>query len=399
MVIRLLVRTIAWLKFCKHSCSFNPLFICYILPCSFNKPFIQQRAFTNNYQLIHTQPYNEFYASNNTQSTKYNIPCIFQIWKRYEDVVDRIYNESNINMYFDYVNKTEINNISKQIYSIRRVGSKTPELTSGVHPSNQDHFYIIFHNDIIINRFITEYNKIVFDFNDCGYQRNINKKKLNYIVNRYIDYNKVSVYYKFTKEDEIIYNTFNKQIDDDINTNISDKAIQSYNELIYTIQTNLKINYDITTLLPLSSLSKWIISPQYKASKRGALLNKIVLDKIYNMFNSIDNIIINKEVDNNIIGEKADAYIKYNNKELFIYNQIGLWNGGEQLNRGDKYINKLKESNTIYVVIAPPPTQTIKETKANRIVLNGRTNNNLIWLSELETYINNYFELNGEIIT
>lgn len=173
------------IKFCQHCCELKAKYICFILPALFKTDKIKNKAFNEHYHLVYETDYNEFYIIENGKSKNKFVNCVFQIWK-YETIVREITQTKQVltNKYFKFITKTKIKDYDENlIYSIRRVGSKSGELTKGKHVSPEDHFYIIFNENVNVEKFIEEYNKIEFDFSKCQKQKNINKTDLNIAVN------------------------------------------------------------------------------------------------------------------------------------------------------------------------------------------------------------------------
>ncbi len=175
------------INFCRHCCALNAKYICFILPASFNKQSIQTKAFRHDYRLISSHPYNSFHVIIGGKTKNKNINCVFQIWKHENGYIREIINDmKTTNKYFKYIKHSDIDSGDESIYSIRRVGSKTPELTHEIHPSHQDHYYIRFDTHVDTEIFISKYNKISFTFDDCTKQKNITKGRLNYIIDNEI---------------------------------------------------------------------------------------------------------------------------------------------------------------------------------------------------------------------
>lgn len=179
-------------RFIKESCRLEAEYIALILPASFKKVNVYKKVFDKHYKLLHSEDYNEFYYVIDNQIKDYKINCVFQIWKYEKEYIrdDTDHENKKTNKYFKYINKSNKNQEIEEdnIYSIRRVGSRCPEITKGEHISKQDHYYIVFNPEIDINAFIEEYNKIKFDFSDCTNRLNITKSKLNWYIDNNINY-------------------------------------------------------------------------------------------------------------------------------------------------------------------------------------------------------------------
>lgn len=96
------------------------------------------------------------------------------------------------------------------------------------------------------------------------------------------------------------------------------------------------------------------------------------------------------------ISEKPDWYIlnKNTNKVLIGMNQLDLWSGGHQLNRGSKYLinNKINTKNSkLLCVICNKITFKSNKNKAFKLFEIGFKNNTLCYLKNLPKLINEYF--------
>jgi hypothetical protein len=94
--------------------------------------------------------------------------------------------------------------------------------------------------------------------------------------------------------------------------------------------------------------------------------------------------------------EKPDWYIldKNKNKVLIGMNQLDLWRGGQQLNRGSKYLinNKINSENSkLLCVVCNKIKFNSDKNKAFKLFEIGFTNNTLCYLKNLPNIINKYF--------
>ena len=124
--------------------------------------------------------------------------------------------------------------------------------------------------------------------------------------------------------------------------------------------------------------------PQQKAVIRGNIFNSYVYEQCCK---TIDKQYVFKEYKHKEYPEILDIYIHYRNKELCIYNQIDLWNGGEQINRCDKYLSSPKE-NILCIVISKP---TFKQTSKVYEYVKRNLNKHIIWFTEINEYLIKYF--------
>jgi hypothetical protein len=118
-------------KFIRHACS-KAAFVAFILPKSFMKPSMQV-CFPLQYHLIDTFsiPPNSFILNGNA----YDVPCIFQIWKRQNEL--RIVDTKTQPVGFQFVKKSELHNLV-----IRRVGVNAGMCSLPNDQSVQSHYFI-----------------------------------------------------------------------------------------------------------------------------------------------------------------------------------------------------------------------------------------------------------------
>lgn len=78
-------------------------------------------------------------------------------------------------------------------------------------------------------------------------------------------------------------------------------------------------------------------------------------------------------------------------------NQLDLWGGGQQLNRGSKYLNIETRNNIkILCVVCNEIQFKSKATKAYKLFKVGFLNNTLCYLNGLKKIIFDYFEIEQE---
>jgi hypothetical protein len=122
------------------------------------------------------------------------------------------------------------------------------------------------------------------------------------------------------------------------------KETQSLGKKITSLRQVLKDN-DIETDKINKILEEFVMSlvpPGTKGVIRGNMFNKIVKDKIlsFNLDPTKYDIKFETKHERIATNEIPDWYIenKQNDKVLIGMNQVDLWNGGQQLNRGFKYL-------------------------------------------------------------
>jgi hypothetical protein len=121
---------------------------------------------------------------------------------------------------------------------------------------------------------------------------------------------------------------------------------------------------EIQTEFILDNIQELIIPAQTKASLRGNEFNKIIKDFLMDLdYLKGSRFTISFEKSNKHSFERPDFTIieKSSGKVLNGMNQIDLWSGGAQLNRGHKYISsniKTKNYKLLCVVCEPPSKLT-----------------------------------------
>lgn len=118
-------------KFIRHACS-RAAFVAFILPRSFMKPSMQA-CFPLQYHLVETLsiPPNSFILNGNA----YDVPCVFQIWKR--ELHTRILDSKTLPVGFQFVKKTDPHDLV-----IRRVGVNAGMCSLPNDQSVQSHYFI-----------------------------------------------------------------------------------------------------------------------------------------------------------------------------------------------------------------------------------------------------------------
>ena len=141
-----------------------------------------------------------------------------------------------------------------------------------------------------------------------------------------------------------------------------------------------------------------LIPPGTKGAVRGNMLNSIIKQKITNFKLDTDRfeICFEKNCEGHFTTEKPDWYIleKSSNKIIIGMNQVDLWGGGQQYNRGSKYIenNKHNTMNSKLLCVVCNYIQFKSEkNKAYKTLKIGFENNTLCYLNNLENIITSYF--------
>lgn len=184
------------------------------------------------------------------------------------------------------------------------------------------------------------------------------------------------------------------KVDIRYDNSILERYKQRLFELLNPIYIPKNLLEDIaTTLLP------HFISTGAKASIRGNYFNKIVSFEIKRLIRRKPHITFSTEVRHGLLHEKADwiLYNKRTKQTLLGFNQIDLWSGGHQLNRGSKYVldkylhqRLSKQRVKLINVIAEGPRKLTKGTKKYDVVNTGILNNRLFTMTTLKPYVQEF---------
>ena len=161
-------------SFIRHSCIFSEA-VAFILPRSFQKPSMNS-CFPPNFHNIHSSsiPDNSFLVN----SKVYNVPCVFQIWKK---MPSPRYKEPKVLPYkYSYVSQD-----SDYSFAIRRVGGRAGScILPGTRHSNQTHRFIKLEPDITMytEQIIEKLNGHTFPSNTVG-PRSISTQEINTVIN------------------------------------------------------------------------------------------------------------------------------------------------------------------------------------------------------------------------
>jgi len=141
-----------------------------------------------------------------------------------------------------------------------------------------------------------------------------------------------------------------------------------------------------------------LIPPGTKGVYRGNKFNEIVKKYILNFKLNTErfDVCFEKNCIEHITSEKPDWYIqdKLTNKIIIGMNQLDLWGGGQQINRGSKYIidNKNNTIKSKLLCVVCNELQFVgKENKTYKLFKIGFENNTLCYLNNLHNIIITYF--------
>lgn len=131
---------------------------------------------------------------------------------------------------------------------------------------------------------------------------------------------------------------------------------------------------------------------------RGNKFNNIIQKFITNLSLDTDRfeICFEKKCECHFTTEIPDWYIleKSTNKIIIGMNQLDLWGGGQQLNRGSKYLENNKHNNEnskLLCVVCNEIQFKSKKNKAYKLFETGFSNNTLCYLKNLKNIITSYF--------
>jgi len=131
---------------------------------------------------------------------------------------------------------------------------------------------------------------------------------------------------------------------------------------------------------------------------RGNKFNNIVKNVIMSIGLDTDRfeVCFEKKCNAHFTTEIPDWYVleKTSNKIIIGMNQLDLWGGGQQLNRGTKYIENNKHNNEyskLLCVVCNEIQFKSKKNKAYQLFETGFKNNTLCYVNNLQNIIMNYF--------
>jgi len=143
-----------------------------------------------------------------------------------------------------------------------------------------------------------------------------------------------------------------------------------------------------------------LIPPGLKGVIRGNKFNQIVKDYISSL--NLDKEKYRVEFEQTcleyVTSEIPDWYIleKETKKVMIGMNQLDLWGGGQQINRGSKYIVSFPDNSEkikLVCVVANPITLSSEKNKAFKLFQKGFEENTLCYLKNLKTIIDLFFKI------
>ena len=197
---------------------------------------------------------------------------------------------------------------------------------------------------------------------------------------------------------EICYNTLDELSDE--------KLLYDYKNC-HSVQNEIKKLADVlekytdeeTTQKIIDEYLLQLIPAGTKGVIRGNKFNNIIKKFITNLAfdTSRFEICFEKKCESHFTTEIPDWYIleKSTNKIIIGMNQLDLWGGGQQLNRGSKYIENNKhnsENSKLLCVVCNEIRFKSVKNKAYKLFEMGFTNNTLCYLNNLQNIITSYFK-------
>jgi len=155
------------MKFLKRSMEFAES-VSFILPRSFKKESFLMKI-PSHFEMIHQEdvPKNSFLV----EGERYNVPCVFQIWKRNVDNVRRFEKVSPVG--YSFVKKEDEHDVA-----FRRVGGKSGEIKIDTKDCNVNCYYFIrFDSGVSVD--IERLQNVTFEErDDTAGPRSISKREL-----------------------------------------------------------------------------------------------------------------------------------------------------------------------------------------------------------------------------
>ena len=204
-----------------------------------------------------------------------------------------------------------------------------------------------------------------------------------------------------------INNRINKEICEDTLNKLTDNYLLNEYKECKSVQNEIKKLKEILTKHNIESNVNELIINDYllelipagtKGVIRGNKFNSIIKDIINNL--KLDNekfeICFEKQCKLSITSEIPDWYIleKATEKVMIGMNQLDLWGGGQQINRGSKYLINNKnntEKSKLVCVVCNKINFISNKNKAYKLFEVGFSNNTLCYVKNIETIIKNYF--------
>ena len=197
---------------------------------------------------------------------------------------------------------------------------------------------------------------------------------------------------------EICYKTLEELTDEKLMGEYKEcNSVKNEIQKLKNVLNNNHIDEETTQKIVQEYLLQ-LIPAGTKGVIRGNKFNNIVKNFITKLLLDTDRfeICFEKKCDGHFTTEIPDWYIleKSTNKIIIGMNQLDLWGGGQQLNRGSKYIENNKHNNEhskLLCVICNEIEFKSKKSKAYKLFETGFENNTLCYLNNLQNIITSYF--------
>jgi len=161
------------IQFIKKSCSFAHS-ISFILPKSFKKDSMRNKI-PREFHLVFESDLPE--KSFSVDGDDVNVPCVFQIWEKRDELRDKPIVEKPIG--FEFVTKQDPHDIS-----FRRVGVNAGVVdTKTENKSPQSHYFIRFTNDSNLNDNVERVRNLQYEMNNTVGPRSISKPEVIHAFN------------------------------------------------------------------------------------------------------------------------------------------------------------------------------------------------------------------------
>jgi hypothetical protein len=173
------------------------------------------------------------------------------------------------------------------------------------------------------------------------------------------------------------------------------KSVIKRNNLIKNILLDAGLTHSKCSEISRKLLINVIVPPGTKSTIRGNRFNDIIAKELLKNIKK-QNLQLQREKKHSMFHEIPDWIITKNNKTLVGFNQISLFGGGHQLNRGSKYIlddsfhRKLNKAN-IKMVCVVKDLPFNKTGKSYDILLKGIQKKRLYCIGGLKKMCNDYF--------
>jgi hypothetical protein len=212
---------------------------------------------------------------------------------------------------------------------------------------------------------------------------------------------------KETIDLKYINNRIDKEICNETIDKLKDSNLLNEYKECKSVQNEIKKLTEILEKHKIESKTKDLILNDYllelipagtKGVIRGNKFNSIVKDIIINL--KLDSekfeVCFEKQCESSITSEIPDWYIleKSTGKVIIGMNQLDLWGGGQQINRGSKYLINNKnntDKSKLLCVVCNKTKLVSNKNKTYTFFEVGFKNNTLCYIKNIETIVKTYF--------